>query len=158
MATKPSLSPLSIAIAAGMMLVLAGCMGSTNPETASLLDNIKNLSSGEYDRQIAANQAEAAAIKRNNTTAQSEIAGLETQKRANASAIASMRSQIARTRQSASAARAAAAGNQARLDQVSALDAQLAAVSEEVNAGTADPAITQDELRRIRAAYHAISG
>lgn len=136
--------------------IFAGCTGSTNPETATLFDNIQNLNSGEYDRQIAANQAKAQEILANNQAAQSRISSLESQKRANSGAISSLKSQVSSTRSSASAARSKAAGDSAKLAQISALESQISSVEREINNGSASPDIAKSELRRINAALNSI--
>lgn len=141
----------------GSAIVLAACTGSTDPTTATLFDNIRNLQTGEYDRQIAAKDAEAAAIIANNRAAESRISGLQAQSAANSRAIASLRSQIAAVRAEASAARAAVAGDPAKLSRLSQLEGQINAVQSDVNAG-ADPAVAQAELRRVSAAIRALAG
>lgn len=135
---------------------LAGCTGSTNPETATLFDNINNLNSGEYDRQIAANKAQADAISANNAASERRIAGLRNQRAANNNQIASLRSQVASTRQAAASARSRVAGDAGKTARLSQLEAQLSAVSAEVNSGAADPGVASSELRRIRSAIAAL--
>lgn len=149
---------ISVSTFGAVCLSLAGCTGSTNPETATLFDNINNLNSGEYDRQIAANKAEANAILANNRAAERRISSLEAQRASNSRAISSLKGQVSSARSAASAARSAAAGDPAKLAQVRALDAQLASVSAEINSGAADPGVARSELRRISSAYKAISG
>lgn len=138
------------------LVVVAGCTGSTNPETATLFDNINNLKTGEYDRQIAANRAEADAILRNNAASQSRISSLEGQRSANLQELASLKNQISALKQTAAMTRASAAGNPAKLAKVSALEGQLTALSAEVNSGSADISTSRAELSRIRAALNAL--
>ncbi|WP_444462154.1 hypothetical protein [Rhodobacter capsulatus] len=137
-------------------VILSGCSGSTDPETAHLFDNMRNLNNGEYDRQIAAKDAEAAAIIRNNNSAQARIGGLQSQTASNAQAIASLKSQIAAVRGEAAAARAQVAGNPAKLAQLNALEGQINAVQADVEAG-GDIAVTRAELRRLSASIRALA-
>ena len=146
-------SPLALVLCA---FGLTACTGSTNPETAGLFDNIRNLSSGEYDRQIASNRSQAAAILANNRAAEARISQLESQRGANAQQIASLRAQVAAARGDAAAARARAGGDSARLQRVTALERQITSVEREISAGNADPGVSSGELRRIRAALGAI--
>lgn len=139
-----------------MVATMSACSGSTNPETATLFDNINNLNSGEYDRQIAANKSQAAAILANNRAAEQRIAGLESQRASGAKTISALKGEISSTRRSAAAARQKAAGNPAKLQRVSALEAQLASVEADINAGNADQASAKSELRRIRSALTAL--
>lgn len=141
----------------GSVFGLAACTGSTNPTTATLFDNVRNLQTGEYDRQIAVKDSEAAAIIANNRAAESRISGLQAQSAANSRSIASLRSQIAAVRAEASAARAAVAGDPAKLSRLSQLEGQINAVQADANAG-ADPAVAQAELRRVSAAIRALAG
>lgn len=138
------------------VLGLAACTGSTDPTTASLFDNINNLQTGEYDRQIAKNQSDAAAILANNRAAEQRISGLKSQRAANARQISSLRSAVAGARSDAAKARASASGNAVKLQKVSALESQINSVEREVSSGTADVGIASSELRRIRAALKAI--
>ncbi|WP_434618444.1 hypothetical protein [Tabrizicola sp. M-4] len=148
-------SALSLLI--GSVLGLAACTGSTDPTTATLFDNIRNLNSGEYDRQIAAKDAEAAAIIANNRAAQSRISGLESQSASNSQTIAALRSQIAAVRGQASSARAAVAGDPAKVARLNALEGQINAVQADVNAG-GDPGVARAELNRVSAAIRALAG
>lgn len=135
---------------------IAGCTGSTNPESATLFDNINNLNSGEYDRQISANQAQADAILRNNQAAEKRITNLESQRAANSGAISRLKAQAASTRQTALNARSRVAGDSVKSAQLSSLESQLASVSSEINAGSADSGIASAELRRINRAIAAL--
>jgi chromosome segregation ATPase len=141
----------------GSALGLAACTGSTDPTTATLFDNIRNLQTGEYDRQIAAKDAEAAAIIANNRAAQSRISGLESQSASNSQAISALRAQIASVRGQAQAARAAVAGDPAKLARLNQLEGQISAVQADVNGG-ADPAVARAELNRVSAAIRALAG
>jgi chromosome segregation ATPase len=148
-----SLKFLSIGIC---VLGLGACNGSTDPATAGLFDNVRNLNSGEYDRQIASNRSQAAAILANNQAAEARIRQMDAQRGANAQQIASLRAQVAGARSDAAAARARVGGDSARLQRISALERQTTSVEREVSAGTADPSVASGELRRIRAALGAI--
>jgi uncharacterized coiled-coil protein SlyX len=141
----------------GSGLGLVACTGSTDPTTANIFDNVRNLQSGEYDRQIAAKDAEAAAIIANNRASQSRISGLESQSASNSQTIAALRSQIASVRGQASAARAAVAGDPAKLAQLTQLENQINAVQSDVNSG-ADPSVARAELNRVSAAIRALAG
>jgi chromosome segregation ATPase len=141
----------------GSAIGLSACTGSTDPTTATLFDNIRNLQTGEYDRQIAAKDAEAAAIIANNRAAQSRISGLESQSASNSQTIAALRAQIASVRGQASAARAAVAGDPAKLARLAQLESQINAVQADVNSG-ADPAVARAELNRVSAAIRALAG
>lgn len=146
-----------ILLAAAIPLVVAGCSGSTDPATATLFDNINNLQSGEYDRQIAAKDAEANAILRNNQASQARITQMQGQTQANSGAIASLRSQIASAQAQAAAARPKVAGDPAKAAQLRQLEGQITAVQADVNAGV-DPGVAQAELRRVSAAIRALAG
>lgn len=141
-------------IAAVAMLIVAGCTGSTDPATATLFDNISNLSSGEYDNQLAAKEAEAASIVQANAARQSQISALESQRSANSAQINSLRSQIASVEAEISRARSSATPAQSA--QLDALEVQVRAVEVEANNG-ADPSIVRSELGRISSAVRALS-
>ena len=147
----------SFFLAGSAVFVLASCTGSTDPATASLFDNVRNLQSGEYDRQIAAKDRQAAAIIANNRAAQSRIGGLEAQSASNSQQIAALRSQIAAVRGQASAARPKVAGDPARAAQLRQLEGQINAVQADVGRG-ADPAVARAELNRVSAAIRALAG
>ncbi len=153
---KNSMFRMKLATALVAIGGLAGCTGSTNPETATLFDNINNLNSGEYDRQISSNEAQAAAILRNNQAAEKRISGLQRQRAANSGAISRLKSQVASARQSAANARSRVSGNGAKTAQLNSLEAQLASVSSEINSGNADSRIASAELSRITRAIKAL--
>ncbi|NOD64591.1 MULTISPECIES: hypothetical protein [unclassified Ruegeria] len=138
------------------VITVAGCTGSTDPTTATLFDNIANLNSGEYDRQIAQNKAQADAILAQNKAAEQRNAQLAAQRDANQSEINALRQQIADVKAQGAKARAASASDPAKLQQVQALDSQLNAVERDVAAG-ASPSVVRSELSRIKSAYRALS-
>lgn len=132
---------------AGSAILLSGCTGSTDPTTATFFDNLGNLSSGEYDRQIADKQTEAAGLEQEKARRQQQVAALEGQRARNASAISGARRDLA-------AARAAAdPAQQVQLDQL-ALQLDSAEAAERRGA---DPAATRSEVKRIQEAIRAIS-
>lgn len=135
---------------------VAGCTGSTDPTTATLFDNIANLNSGEYDRQIANNKAQADAIIAQNKAAEQRNAQLAAQSNANKAEIDSLRRQIADVKAQGAKARTASASDPVKLQQVQALDNQLNAVERDVNSGASSAAISS-ELSRIKSAYRALS-
>lgn len=147
----------SLACAGCMTVTLAGCTGSTDPATASLFDNIANLQSGEYDRQIAAKDAEAAAIIANNRAAESRIGGLQAQSASNQQKIAALRSQIAAVRGQAAAARSQIAADPAKVARLNQLEGQINAVQADANRG-GDPDVARAELNRVSAAIRALAG
>lgn len=136
--------------------LLGACTGSTDPTTASLFDNIRNINTGEYDRQIAAKEAEAAAIARSNQQRERSIASLERERSQNASVIAQLRAEIEAVRQEAAVIRGQIAGDSAKIEQLGRLETQLTAVRADVDAGV-DPAVARAEVRRIRSAIRALS-
>ncbi|MHA6325219.1 hypothetical protein [Roseivivax sp. CAU 1753] len=147
-------SVATLALVPTLVLTLAGCTGSTDPETATVFDNMANTNSGEYDRQLAEKEAEAAAIGWDSDDIRADIATLEQQSAANSSRIAALRGQVASVRQEISRARVgASASDTARLGQ---LDRQAAAVQAEIDRGI-DPSIASAELESIRAALRALS-
>lgn len=135
---------------------LVGCTGETDPAKAGLFDNIANLNSGEYNRQIAVKDAEANAIIANNKASEQRIAGLQRQSSANASQISSLRGQIASTRAQASAARAKVGSDPAKVSRLNALESQLSSIQSDVNAGSVSSA-TRTELTRVSAAISALT-
>jgi serine phosphatase RsbU (regulator of sigma subunit) len=144
---------------AGLVIVVAalsGCTGTTNPAEAGLFDNIRNLNSGEYDRQIAAKEAEAAAITRSNASMQAGINAMETQTQANASSIASLKAELASLRAEAAAARAKVGSDPVRAGKLDRLDSQIAAMQADVS-GSGDPAALRAEMARTRAAIRALA-
>ncbi|OYU17398.1 MAG: hypothetical protein CFE34_15905 [Rhodobacteraceae bacterium PARR1] len=146
-------------ILAGLVIAaaaLSGCTGTTNPAEAGLFDNIHNLNTGEYDRQIAAKEAEAAAITRSNTSMQAGINSMEAQTQANASAIASIRAELASLRSEASAARAKVGSDPVRLGKLDRLDGQIAAIQADASGG-GDPSALRAEIARTRAAVRALA-
>lgn len=136
-------------------ILLAGCEGETDPSKANIFDNLRNIETGEYDRQIAANDAEVERIIASNNAAQRNINSLEAQKASNSREIASLRSEIASLKSRLSALRSSSAG-QANAAQVSALEGQVKAIEADLNAG-ASPKTLRSELRNISAAISAFS-
>lgn len=135
-------------------LTVAGCTGSTDPATATLFDNIANISSGEYENQLAAKEAEAASIVRANNARSAQISSLERQQSANSSQISALRRQIASVEADIDRARSSASpAEAAKLD---ALAVQVRAVEADANNG-ADPSVVRGELSRISAAVRALS-
>lgn len=72
----------------GFFVVLAGCTGETDPSKANLFDNINNLSTGEYKKQIAENNANIADLRSSNAAVSERINGMNAE-------IASSRRKIA---------------------------------------------------------------
>lgn len=99
------LTRFSKPIAFAVLVTVAACTGSTDPATATLFDNINNLNSGEYDRQIASNKAQANAIIAQNQAAEQRNAQLAAQKNANQQQINALRSQIAEVKAQGAKAR-----------------------------------------------------
>lgn len=135
---------------------LAACTGSTNPETATVFDNYRNLQSGEYDRQIAAKDAQAAAIIANNRAAQGRIDRMQGQVAANSSQIAALKSQIASVRAQAANARSKVAGDAGKMARLQQLEGQISAIQSDLNAG-GDPAVSRAELSQVSAAIRALT-
>ena len=142
-----------LALSPVLALGLSACTGSTDPATATLFDNIRNLNSGEYTRQINAKQSQANALRGANARSRANIARMESQRAANASTIASLRGQAAALRSQISAAKAANPGASAQLN---ALSSQVSAVQSDLSSG-GDPGVAAAELRRIRSAVRALS-
>ncbi|MCY4179464.1 MAG: hypothetical protein OXC60_04890 [Litoreibacter sp.] len=147
---------LSSVFSVSALSVLVACNGSTNPLEADLFDNIRNINDGTYDRQIAANEAEAARIARSNSARQSSINSLNAQKNANSSTIARLRGEIASARSELSSVRAGLGGDQAKLARANQLDQQLRAVDADARAGL-NPSLVRKELTRIRSSIRALS-
>lgn len=135
---------------------LVGCTGETDPAKAGLFDNLANLNSGEYDRQISAKDAEANAIIANNRASEQRIANMQGQSSANARQISSLRQQIAKTKAQAAAARSKVASDPTKLSQLNALEAQIDGIQSDVNAGAVSSA-TRTELTRVSAAISALT-
>lgn len=144
---------------AGLVIVVAalsGCTGTTNPAEAGLFDNIRNLNSGEYDRQIAAKEAEAAAITRSNASMQAGINAMETQTQVNASSIASLKAELASLRAEAAAARAKVGSDPVRAGKLDRLDGQIAAIEADIASG-GNRAAQRAEIAAMRAAARALA-
>lgn len=138
------------------VIVLAGCSGSTDPETAHLFDNVKNLNNGEYDRQIASKDAEAAAIVRQNNAASARISTLRSQSASNSAEIKALTSQISSLRAQTSSLRGKFSNQPDKLAQLNQLDGQLVQIRADVGAGTS-PSVARAELNRVSAAIRALS-
>ncbi|WP_391480707.1 hypothetical protein [Nereida sp. NH-UV-3] len=136
-------------------ILLAGCEGETDPSKANIFDNLRNIETGEYDRQISTNDAEVERIIASNNAAQRNINSLETQEASNSREIGLLRSEIASLKTRLSALRSSSAG-QANGLHVSALEDQVTAVEADFNAG-ANPKTLRSELRNISAAISALS-
>lgn len=147
---------LRLSAAFSAVLAVAACAGSTNPETAGLFDNVRNLSNGEYDRQIAAKDAEAAAIVRNNNASKARIGAMQQQASANANEIQQLRAQIAAVREQAAGVRGQIAGDANKIARLNQLEGQVTAIQADVNAG-ATPAVARAELQRVSAAIRALA-
>ncbi|GFE64084.1 hypothetical protein [Litoreibacter roseus] len=150
------MKPVSILTFCVAAAGLAGCTGSTDPSEAGLFDNIRNINTGEYDRQIAQNEAEAARITRENQARQSSINSLNRQKASNASTISSLRREIAALQSQLSSLRADAGSDAGKLAQINQLENQLVEVRSDANNG-ASAGIVRAELGRIRSAVRALS-
>lgn len=129
-------------------ILLGACTGSTDPRTATFFDNLGNLSSGEYDRQIAGKQAEAAGLRQENAARRQQVAALEQQRARNASTISQTRRDLASAK--------AAADDPAERAELEQLTLQLDRAEAAERRG-ADPAATRSELERIQDAIRAIS-
>lgn len=150
------MSTKTIVFFSASAFALANCTGTTDPRDANIFDNVANLSSGEYDRQIEAKNREADAIIAANNATQGRIQNLEGQRAANAAAISSLRGEVASLRAQIAAARASAAGDPAKTAQLAALESQAVAVERDVSGG-GDASIARAELGRIRSAVRALS-
>ncbi len=148
---------MTFAAASLGLVAMAGCTGSTNPETAGLFDNIRNLNSGEYDRQIAQNRSQAEAILANNRAAEARIGQMERQRAANETQLAALRRQAANARAQANQARARVAGNPEQEQRVNALITQISAIEQDIAAGTVEPASASRELNQISALIRTIN-
>lgn len=137
------------------VLLLAGCEGETDPSKANLFDNLRNIETGEYDRQIAANDAEAERIIASNNAAQRKINSLGSQKASNSQDIASLRSEISALKLRLNALKSSSAG-QTNAAKVSALETQMRAVERDLDAG-GSPSTLRSELRQISSAISAFS-
>ena len=138
------------------LTAIAGCTGSTDPTTATFPDNLANLNSGEYDRQIAQNKAWAAAIEAQNNSATRRNAQLEKLRDVNQREITALRKQIEAVKVQGDKAHAASASDPVKLKQVQALDNQLVEVERDVLSAP-DPSVLWKELEQIKLAYHALS-
>lgn len=136
--------------------LIAGCTGSTDPTSATLFDNIRNLNSGEYDRQRDTANAEAARISRANEAQRGSIASLERQSANNQATLKSLRAEISSLRSNISGAKAQAAGDAETLGQLQQLDTQLRAVDASLVSG-GDPGVASREVSQIRSAFRALS-
>ena len=134
--------------------LLAGCSGSNDPATAHLFDNVQNLNSGEYDRQIAGKEAEAAAITRSNRAMEANVAVLQGQARQNEATISALSAEIAAARADASAMRLRVGGDPAKAERLSQLENQIVAVESDASSG--DATVLRGELTRIRSAIRAL--
>lgn len=137
-------------------MTLAGCTGETDPAKAGLFDNINNLNTGEYDRQIAQGKSEAARIIRANNARQASINSLNNQQQANTATAGRLRSQIASVQSQLSAAKAKAAGDPAKLARLNQLGGQLASVRTASQNGGSQSVLSA-ELSSIRKSIRALS-
>jgi hypothetical protein len=126
------------------VLALAGCTGETDPAKAGLFDTIRNVETGEYDRQIAQGKSEAARIIADNRRQEASIANLSNQKRANTATSNRLRSQIASVQAQLSAAKAKVAGDPAKLARLNQLGRQLASVRAASQAGGSSSALSAE--------------
>lgn len=139
-----------------LAVVLSGCNGSTNPAEAGLFDNIRNLESGEYDLQIAAKEAEAAAITRGNARLQADNNAKQALTQSNSALIAELRSEISALRAESTSIRSKLSGDPDRIGKLDRLDSQIMAVEADL-AGGGDPSVLSGEVRRLRTAIRALA-
>ena len=137
-------------------LLLGACTGETDPSKAGFFDNINNLNTGEYDRQIAAGEATAAGIARDNQRRQASVNSLNAQKSANSATANRLRGQISAARSDLSAARAKAGGDPAKLARLRQLEGQISSVQKASASGGSD-AVLRRELSSIRSSIRAVS-
>lgn len=148
---------LAISLSALSALALSNCTGATDPADATFFDNLVNTQKGGvYDQQIAAKEAEAAALVRANNNSRTRINSLESQRKNNAATIASLRGQVSAVRAEIAQARAKLAGDQAATAQLSQLDRQALAVQKDVDNG-GDPGVARRELDQIRSTVRLLS-
>lgn len=149
---------MKLKIAVGCLIVglLPGCTGSTNPAEAGLFDNVSNLQSGEYDRQIAAKEAEAMAITQANAAIRADSTSKQASSTSNAALIVSLKEEIASLRAEAASMRGKVSGEPERIAQLDSLDGQISAVQADLNAG-GDPSVLSAEMRRLRTAIRALA-
>lgn len=149
-------SRLFLTLAAPAVFVLAGCTGETDPSKAGLFDNINNISSGEYDSQIARNEAEAARIVRANQAQQANINTLNRQKNANSATLNRLNGQLSQARAELSSARAKVAGDPAKTAQLNNLQGQLSSI-QKASASGGNNAVLSSELAGIRKSIRLLS-
>lgn len=137
-------------------IVLLGCTGETDPTKANIFDNINNLQTGEYDRQIAEQEALAASIAADNQATSAENQRLEGQRQANVSAIASLKREIRDVRALISSTRQQVSSEPEKIAKLNGYQAQLAAVESSVDQSGASSAL-RSELSSIRAAVRALA-
>jgi len=135
--------------------VLVGCVGETDPSKANIFDNLRNIETGEYDRQIEANDAEVERIIARNKAAERNISSLEKQQTFNSREIDSLRIELEALKSRLNALRSSSAGK-SNATQVSVLERQVEAIEADLNAG-ASPKTLRSELRNISAAISALS-
>ena len=139
------------------VLVLANCTGATDPADANVFDNFVNTQrGGVYDQQIAARNAEAAALRINNRNTQSRINTLDRQSRSNADTIAALRSEVASVRAEIASARSRLGSGSPEAAQLASLDRQALSVQRDVESG-GDASVARRELSQIRATVRQIS-
>jgi hypothetical protein len=137
-------------------LLLAACEGQTDPAKAGLFDNLNNLNRGEYNRQIAANEATAAQIVRDNQRSQASIGQLQSQKSANNATAGRLRGQISAARADLASARSRASGDPVKLARLSQLEKQISSVQQASTSGASE-GVLSNELSSIRASIRAVS-
>lgn len=136
-------------------IVLVGCVGETDPSKANIFDNIRNIETGEYDRQIEANDAEVERIIARNKAAERNISSLEKQQSFNSREIDSLRIELEALKSRLNALRNSSAGK-SNATQVSVLERQVEAIESDLTSG-ASPKTLRSELRNISAAISALS-
>ncbi|WP_299845586.1 hypothetical protein [uncultured Roseovarius sp.] len=148
---------IAISLSTMSALALANCTGATDPADATFFDNLVNTQKGGvYDQQIAAKEAEAAAIARSNSNTRTRINSLESQRKNNAATIASLRGQVSSVRAEIANARAKLAGDEAARARLAQLDRQAVAVQNDVDNG-GDPGVARKELDQIRSTVRLLS-
>ncbi|MEO1550086.1 MAG: hypothetical protein AAFR93_06595 [Pseudomonadota bacterium] len=148
---KQSLLALSLGT-----LALMGCTGETDPSKTNVFESAAGLMSGEFDRQIAEQEAIAAQIAADNRATEAENRRLDSQRQANASTIASLKSEIRDVRSLINATRSQISGSPEKIARLDGYQAQLAAVERTVDEGGSSSAL-RSELSSIRAAVRALA-
>lgn len=142
--------------AVALIAALAGCTGSTDPYEAGLLDNIRNLGTGEYGRQVQDLDRQTASAAAEIESNQAALDAERQAQSANAAELSRLRQQIASVQSDIDKALAKISAEDTRRPELVKLKGNAAQIHQAVASGS-PPSNASAQIDSIRASLRALS-